>query len=60
MVCGILAPQPGIQPASPAFQGRFLTIGSPGKSQDVTLKKLFKEQLVHQGRSDLPLFPLTQ
>ena len=31
--CGILVPQPGIEPASSALQGGFLTTGSPGKSQ---------------------------
>ena len=31
--CGILVPQPGIQSMSPALQTRFLTTGSPGKSQ---------------------------
>ena len=30
--CGILGPQPGIEPLSPALQGRFLTTGPPGKS----------------------------
>ena len=30
--CGILVPQPGIKPVSPALQGRFLTTGPPGKS----------------------------
>ena len=30
--CGILAPWPGIEPGSPALQGRFLTTGPPGKS----------------------------
>ena len=30
--CGILIPQPGIEPASPALEGRFLTTGPPGKS----------------------------
>ena len=29
--CEILVPRPGIKPASPALQGRFLTTGSPGK-----------------------------
>ena len=29
--CGILAPQPGIEPESPALEGGFLTTGSPGK-----------------------------
>ena len=29
---GILVPQPGIEPMTPALQGRFLTTGPPGKS----------------------------
>ena len=32
--CGILVPRPGIQLVSPALEGRFLTTGPPGKSQD--------------------------
>ena len=27
MACGILVPKPGIEPASPALQGGFLTTG---------------------------------
>ena len=30
--CGILVPRPGIEPPSPALEGRFLTTGPPGKS----------------------------
>ena len=30
--CGILVPRPGIEPASPALEGGFLTAGPPGKS----------------------------
>ena len=30
--CGILVPQPGIEPGSPALEGGFLTTGPPGKS----------------------------
>ena len=30
--CGILAPQPGIEPATPALEGEVLTTGPPGKS----------------------------
>ena len=30
--CGILVPQPGIEPTSPALEGRFFTTGPPGKS----------------------------
>ena len=32
IACGILVPQPGIKPSSPALQDRFLTSGPPGKS----------------------------
>ena len=32
VACGILVPQPGIKPASPALEGGFLTTGPPGKS----------------------------
>ena len=30
--CGILVPQPEIEPMSPALQGEFFTTGPPGKS----------------------------
>ena len=30
--CGIIVPQPGIELASPALKGDFLTTGPPGKS----------------------------
>ena len=33
IVCGILVPQPGIQPMYPALQGGSLTAGPPGKSR---------------------------
>ena len=33
VACGILVPRPGIQPASPALPGGFLTIGPLGKSR---------------------------
>ena len=36
----ILAPLPGIEPVSPVWEGRFLTTGPPGKSQDPTLSFL--------------------
>ena len=39
---GILVPQPGFKPTSPALQGRFFTPGPPGKSwQPVFLKCVF-------------------
>ena len=31
--CGILVPRPGIEPASPALEGGFLTTGLPGMSK---------------------------
>ena len=34
---GILAPQPGIKPAPPALEGKFLTIGPPWKSYNPCL-----------------------
>ena len=39
--CGILVPQPGIEPTSPTLQGGFLTTGPPGKF----LSQLFSIQL---------------
>ena len=36
VACGILVPQPGIEPTSPAVEGRFLTTGPPGKSLTVS------------------------
>ena len=33
MPCGILVPQPGIKPVSPAWKHRVLTIGLPGNSR---------------------------
>ena len=32
--CGILAPQPGIERTASALEGKVLTTGSPGKSQE--------------------------
>ena len=31
---GVLVPRPGIEPMSPALEGRFVTTGPPGKSQE--------------------------
>ena len=33
--CAILVPRPGIEPASPALAGGFLTTGPPGKSREL-------------------------
>ena len=38
--CGILAPQPGIEPIPPALEGEDLTTGPPGKSPEIFLKHL--------------------
>ena len=35
--CGILVPQPGIEPTSPALEGRFFTTGLPGKSPKMVI-----------------------
>ena len=32
--CGILVPEPGIKPASPALEGRVLTTGPPRESPE--------------------------
>ena len=32
--CGVSAPEPGLEPAPPAFEGEVLTTGSPRKSQE--------------------------
>ena len=40
LACGILAPQPGIKPASPALQGGFLTV-PPGKSPGFVFLNLY-------------------
>ena len=37
VACGILVSQPGIEPVSPALEGRFSTIGPPGKSPGIVL-----------------------
>ena len=37
--CGILAPQPGIELASPAWEGEVLTTGLPGRSLCTLLNK---------------------
>ena len=39
--CGILAPQPGIEPTAPALEGGFLTTGPPGKAHFLAFLKNF-------------------
>ena len=47
--CGILAPQPGIEPAPPALEGKVLTTGPPEKSQDLPF--IFDVRLVNRWES---------
>ena len=37
VACGIMVPQPGIEPIPPALEGKVLTTESPGKSHLVGL-----------------------
>ena len=43
VACGILVPQPGIEPVSTALEGRFLTTGPPGKALKEVLKMMNDE-----------------
>ena len=51
VACGILFIRPGIEPESPALEGRFLTTAPPGKSLVKCLKRLWawraEGQLLH-------------
>ena len=47
---GILVPQPGIKLPSSALEGRFLTTGSPGKSQGWIFKYILKKEDQLQDR----------
>ena len=49
---GILAPGPGIEPATPALEGEVLTTGLPGKSQHSLLHspdKMFQKYVLAHG-----------
>ena len=54
--CGILAAQPGIEPAAPALEGEVLTIGPPGKSLNSVLNSL--HCLSPQSLRNQEAFPL--
>ena len=46
IACGILVPGPGIEPTSPALEGRFLTTTRPpGKSQTIFFFFFFKNKV---------------
>ena len=53
--CGILAPQPGIKPASPALEGEVLTTGPPGKSLCVLFLSNIKHWPFSVSRSCPPV-----
>ena len=38
--CGVLAQHPGIEPEPPALEGKVLSTGQPGKSQNTHFLKL--------------------
>ena len=38
--CGILAPQPRVEPTPPALEGEVLTTGLPGKSPQIIFHPL--------------------
>ena len=43
--CGVLGPQPGSKPASPALEGRFLTTGSQGSPDQQMFYNCFPQEL---------------
>ena len=49
-------PGPGIEPASPASAGRFLTTGPPGKSLSFTLN-YSEYHLMEKGETGACIFP---
>ena len=40
LACGILVPRPGIEPVSPALEGRYFTTGPPGNSPHTLLLRV--------------------
>ena len=50
-VRGILAPQPGIQPAPPALEGKVVTTGLPGKSLAVVIPVENRQPIYMQSDS---------
>ena len=59
VACGILVPQPGIEPASPSLKGRFLATGSPGKSLTVLLSiAAWKDITSFRAKSDPVWWPI--
>ena len=53
--CGILAPQPGIEPATPALKGEVSTTGPPRKSNHISIKCfLFKFPFLFKSPIQIP------
>ena len=53
--CGILAPQPGIEPAPPALKGEVSTPGAPRKSNHISIKcLLFKLSFLFKSPIQIP------
>ena len=44
--CGILASQPGVEPAAPALGSKAITIGPPGKSRDPSILQVKNERFL--------------
>ena len=57
--CGILVPQPGIEPASSALEGGVLTTGAPGKSPNIFTKVQTRPKGVIQTSVTLSNIPST-
>ena len=57
--CGILVPQPGIKPASPALEGRFLPLGYQGNPPNIILNsKMLDVLLKTRTRQAYPILIL--
>ena len=50
--CGILAPQPGMEPTAPALEGKVLTTGPPGKSLNMFFLTWIIDIVNRHGESD--------
>ena len=47
--CGVLAPRPRVEPASPALKGKGLTAGPPGKSLKIYFGLNYQKNSVHEN-----------
>ena len=58
--CGILAPQPGIEPAPPPLEGKVLTTGLPGKSLSKYLFNEWRREWINEQIQESWPFSMTQ